>query len=216
MHKLMIKTHRITGMKYLCYTRKDDLAFKSYRGSGKRWLEHLEEFGDEIDTEIIFSTNNIEEFREEARRISYLYDVVESEEWANLKIEEGDGGSTTHNKRWITDGSINLYVDRNSVLPDGFRYGRSGCVFNDSEKQKEFGSRALSENRRTAMTNAWKDGKMNKRDNSRCGVKGDANPAKRPEVRAKTSSSMKKRSHQLSEQAKMNRPWEARWGKKSD
>lgn len=33
-YKLMIKTHNVTGKKYLCITRRDD--YISYKGSGLR------------------------------------------------------------------------------------------------------------------------------------------------------------------------------------
>ena len=86
---LYIKTHNITGLKYLGKTIKNP--FK-YRGSGKYWLRHLNKHGENLSTEIIFETENEEELKNTGIYFSKLYNVVESEEWANLKEEAGDGG----------------------------------------------------------------------------------------------------------------------------
>lgn len=83
------------GLKYLGKTTKDP--FK-YIGSGKIWLRHLKKHGiltDEIKTEILFETDNLEEFKIKSKEISIKLNIVESEEFANLKVEEGDGGDTS-------------------------------------------------------------------------------------------------------------------------
>ena len=48
MHKLMIKTHNVTGLKYLCYTKKAGSSYDEYLGSGKLWKEHLKQYGKDI------------------------------------------------------------------------------------------------------------------------------------------------------------------------
>lgn len=187
MHKLMVKTHNITGLKYLCYTRSSGSTYENYKGSGKFWKWHLKKHGDDITTKLIFESNDKDAFKEEAIKKSIEFNVVESSEWANLKIEEGDGGDTVSNRQWITDGIQDKYIYKTDEIPIGWRKGRSNCVFNNSENQLKFAKLATSESRARGMRKAWADGKMNKRDNSRCGCKGDANPAKRPEVRKKIS-----------------------------
>lgn len=91
-HKLMIKTHNVTGLKYLCYTAKTGKKFDQYYGSGKYWLNHLNIHGFDISTEIIFECEDLLEFRNYAKNISDQLNVVESEAWANLKPEDGPGG----------------------------------------------------------------------------------------------------------------------------
>lgn len=205
-HKLMIKTHNITGLKYLCYTRKKD--HDSYNGSGKVWKSHLEEHGYNFSTELIFETEDIEEFKKVSIQKSNEYDIINSNEWANLKNEEGDGGDTVSNKRWITDGAVDRYINKDDDIPLGWKLGRSNCVFNDKNKQREFSQRIDTSERSKSIKRAWAEGKMDSRDNSKCGVRGDLNPANRLEVREKISISMKSKSAELSERIKKHKPWE--------
>ena len=181
-HKLMIKTHNKTGLKYLCYTRKKDHI--NYSGSGINWLNHLLEHGFDFSTNLLLSTNDFDTFKFYAVEISILNNVVQSNEWANLKIEEGDGGDTVSNKKWITNGSVNKYLTNGLNLPQGWKYGRSNCVFNDSKKQKEFNLRVNQEKKGKSIKKAWKEGRVI-RDHSNCGTRGELNPSKRPEVREK-------------------------------
>ena len=92
---LYIKTHKITGLKYLGKTTQDP--FK-YLGSGKDWLPHLEKYGKDHYTEILMECQTKEEFKYWGRYYSRLWNIVNSQDdygnkiWANQKIEGGDGG----------------------------------------------------------------------------------------------------------------------------
>ena len=91
---LYLKTSPL-GLKYLGKTTKDP--FK-YKGSGKLWLRHLKKhniLSSEIKTEILFESYDLEEFKINSKEISVKLNIVESKEFANLKIEEGDGGDTS-------------------------------------------------------------------------------------------------------------------------
>ena len=92
-HFLLLKTHNVTGLKYLCYTTKTDPF--GYNGSGKRWRLHLKKHGTDLHTEILGEFDNEEQLKELGRYYSELWDIVKSEEFANLRIEEGDGGDTS-------------------------------------------------------------------------------------------------------------------------
>jgi hypothetical protein len=140
MHKLLIKTHNVTGLKYLCYTQREN--HNNYNGSGKYWRDHLKKHGKNISTELIFQSEDYSEFVKKAIEFSDKFNVVESEEWANLIIERGEGGDTVSTKSWITDGNIDKYHSLLEEIPAGWRPGRSRCVFNDSNKQKELGKRS--------------------------------------------------------------------------
>ena len=188
-HKLMIKRHNITGLRYLCYTRREGKDYDEYTGSGKFWRKHLKKYGEDISTRLIYKTTNYEDFKAYAIKISIKLNIVESNEWANLKIEHGDGGDTVSNKRWITDGKVNKYILKTDELPSGWRYGRSNCVFNDPNKQSEFSGRSDRKKAGKSIKRAWDEGKFDKRDHSKCGTKGDQNPSKRPEVKKKMSDS---------------------------
>lgn len=91
---LYIKTHRITGLKYLGKTSSKDPY--SYPGSGKRWRSHLDKYGYYFDTEILLESNNPAEIKEAGLRYSNMWNIVEEISWANLKPESGDGGPFVH------------------------------------------------------------------------------------------------------------------------
>jgi hypothetical protein len=90
---LYIKTHNITGLKYFGKTTKLDA--ESYLGSGKYWLNHIKKHGKDISTEIIaqFSEDQMQELMEFAIRFSVKNNIVKSNKWANLIIENGLDGA---------------------------------------------------------------------------------------------------------------------------
>ena len=93
---LYLKTSPL-GLKYLGKTTKDPY---KYIGSGKIWKRHINKHkltNDDIKTEILFETKDLEEFKKIAVKISHELNIVESNEFANLIIEKGDGGDTSNN-----------------------------------------------------------------------------------------------------------------------
>lgn len=89
---LYIKTHNVTGLKYLGKTTQDPY---KYKGSGKRWLNHIKKHGNNVTTEIVGQFDTIEELRSISISLSEKYNIVHSNEWANLRPESGDGGNTS-------------------------------------------------------------------------------------------------------------------------
>jgi len=184
MHKLMIKIHNVTGLKYLCYTQKDDHV--SYLGSGKHWKRHILEHGSDITTELIFETDDYDLFVKVARIKSIEFDVVNSNNWANLKLEEGDGGDTVSNKCWITNGETDRYHDVSKSIPDGWIKGRSNCKFNDPKFQSEMSYRGhASQTHETRLKAAAKATETKRQRNTFPNISGDNNPSKRPDVKIK-------------------------------
>jgi len=88
---LMVKTHTTTGLKYLCQTKGKN-PFK-YLGSGKYWRIHLAKHGPNIVTEIIRECQTKEELGYWGVYYSNIWDIVNSNDWANLRIENGSGGA---------------------------------------------------------------------------------------------------------------------------
>jgi hypothetical protein len=88
------KTHRVTRLQYLGKTA--NLNPYTYPGSGKRWRAHLDKHGYEFDTEILVESNDPGEIARMGLYYSKLWNVVEDENWANLKPESGDGGTFIH------------------------------------------------------------------------------------------------------------------------
>lgn len=205
-HKLMIKTHKVSKLKYLCYTRSIGKSYDNYKGSGTYWKSHLRKHGNDIVTELIYETHDKEIFKKVAIEKSLQYDIVNSKKWANLKIEEGDGGDTVSNKRWITNGKTDKYILKSDKLISGWKYGRTNCVFNNKKLQKELNSRVNIKNKIAGMKRAWADGKMQNRNNTNIGSRN-----KEEVVKEKISKALKGRSLSKSHKLKLkeiskNRP----------
>jgi len=164
---LYLKTHNKTGLKYLGKTTRDPY---TYTGSGHYWKRHIAKHGIDITTEVLFETTSKSEFKRVAKEYSNKWNIIESKEFANLVNEEGDGGDTVSGKIWITNESIDKYINKDNSIPDGWRRGRSNCIFNDSEKQKEFNKRVSTENKINGMKRAWAEGRMDHRDATNIGA----------------------------------------------
>jgi len=89
---LYIKTHKVTGLKYLGKTEKNPY---TYFGSGIRWKRELKKYGNDVETEILFQSESLEEIKEKGLYYSNLWNIVESSEWANYIEENGSGGDTS-------------------------------------------------------------------------------------------------------------------------
>ena len=87
---LYVKTHTITGLKYLGKTTSKD-PYK-YLGSGKYWRRHLDAHGYTYTTEILKECEHPAMVNFWGQYYSDLWNIVESDEWANLRPETGDGG----------------------------------------------------------------------------------------------------------------------------
>ena len=91
---LYVKTHNITGLKYLGKTTKDPY---KYLGSGIDWCKHLKQYGKNITTEIIKVCETHEEFSYWGRYYSKLWNIVCGQDdfgnriWANRIPETGGG-----------------------------------------------------------------------------------------------------------------------------
>jgi len=97
---LLIKEHLDTGLKYLCkHVASSFLECQKYKGSGTYWKRHLKKHGTNIKTTCLFVTEDEKEFRKVAKQYSIKFDVVNSNEWANLCNEEGQGGNTIIDKK---------------------------------------------------------------------------------------------------------------------
>lgn len=88
-YTLYLKTHNQTGLKYLGKTIRDPYL---YKGSGKYWLSHLNIHGNDVTTDILFQTHDKEELSKVGIKYSNKWNIVESNDFANLKPENGDGG----------------------------------------------------------------------------------------------------------------------------
>lgn len=92
--RLMIVYDPVSELKYFCKTTKLNEEFDRYYGSGVKWKRKTKKRKDELVklwVSDFFYDTSIVKF---AMRFSRFNRIVESEEWANLKPENGlDGGS---------------------------------------------------------------------------------------------------------------------------
>lgn len=95
-YSLYIKTHSITGLKYLGFTTKEDP--HKYKGSGLYWNRHLAKHGVTYITEVIKQCGTHDEIAYWGLHYSKLFDIVYARDisgkkiWANTKPESGNGG----------------------------------------------------------------------------------------------------------------------------
>ena len=88
---LYIKQHNKTGLKYFGKTTRNPI---KYKGSGKKWVHHLNFHGKDVSTIWYQLFDNKDELVMFALTFSKEHNIIESVEWANLKFENGlDGGS---------------------------------------------------------------------------------------------------------------------------
>lgn len=184
MIRLLIKTHNVTGLKYLCKCTTD--GYLTYTGSGTRWLNHLKVHGKNLSTQILFECDDKELFSIVAGEYSRKLDVVRSQDFANLIPETGDGGPTIKGKIRITDGTKEKYVGAICDIPSGWRRGRAdNNPWKNKEKQRELSDRQdrTTEKYRLSRKEAGRKTKEVFKLKPPVGMPGDLNPAKRPEVR---------------------------------
>lgn len=86
---LYIKQHNQTGLKYFGKTIQDPY---KYPGSGLRWTRHIRKHGDDVSTIWCKLFSDKDELIKFAIKFSEENNIVESKEWANLKIENGTTG----------------------------------------------------------------------------------------------------------------------------
>jgi hypothetical protein len=109
MFYLYLKTHNKTRLKYLGYTSKDP--FK-YKGSGHYWRRHIKKHGNDVTTEILGKYDIMEDITKNGLYYSNKWNVVNSDEFANLKEESGFGGSYGLETRKKMSENFNYDVDR--------------------------------------------------------------------------------------------------------
>ena len=118
---LYLKTHNKTGLKYLGKTINDPFA---YQGSGKYWKLHIAKYGYDVTTEILFQSTCNNEIKEKGLYYSNLWSIVESDNFANLREEAGDGGAQSWSKESREKLSKSL-KSLNKKYPDRFKKRRS-------------------------------------------------------------------------------------------
>lgn len=201
---LMVKTHKITGLKYLCQTKRKD-PYK-YLGSGIAWTTHLTLYGKNIDTEVLAESVDKQLINDLGRACSSLWRVVTSTDdfgnkiWANIIPETGGGPGGKSG-------------------PNGRTPWNKGLTKNTDSRVAEY-SKSLSDTIHRNNRPAHNKGKTGG-TNSQKGIPkpyqcGDNNPARRPESRAKIKTALtgRKQSPEHAAACAASRTGENHWKRK--
>lgn len=147
---LYIKRIKRDCGKYIYYFGKTKRLDESnfYLGSGTLWTKFIQKYGS-VSVETVWVSEvytDALEIQKVALCFSVENNIIESEDWANLKLENGlDGGCNSDNARrkisekrkgkkhspgtsgtiWITNGTKNTCLKVGSDIPDVWHRGRS-------------------------------------------------------------------------------------------
>lgn len=91
---LYVKTHNKTGFKYFGKTTRLSCVH-TYKGSGIHWRRHLKVHGDDYTTELLGIWQDADRLKKFAVKFCQDNNVVKSEQWANMVLEEGLQGAST-------------------------------------------------------------------------------------------------------------------------
>lgn len=123
----MIKVHSVSGLKYFCKTQKEfgTKAFDNYKGSGKYWRRHIKKHGEQhVYNELVIGPyTNKNELVNLATYVSDNLNIVDSEEWANLRTENGIEGNPVgiiFSKEWHDKMSIANSGENNGMFGKGY------------------------------------------------------------------------------------------------
>lgn len=114
--RLYIKTHIVTGLKYFGKTTRADINI--YRGSGTYWLKHIKKHGYHVVTELYGEYNCQETASLSAIKFSIDNNIVDSNEWANLELEDAKNGrAPKYTLEFITSVVMN-YINKKDIEND--------------------------------------------------------------------------------------------------
>ena len=168
------------GLKYLGKTISENV--EEYMGSGTVWKRHIKKYKytfKDIQTQILYKTKNKEEFKNVCLYYSRLYDVANSPEWANIVLEEGDGGATVKNKRVINKDGKHKFIEHKNIeiyLKKGWNIGWNES-FKKSQSVSKINSGQSSGEKNGMFNKKHNEDSIKKMSNSRIGKnKGENNP----------------------------------------
>jgi hypothetical protein len=173
------------GLKYIGKTIRNPY---EYMGSGIVWKNHIKKYklkASDIKTTILFESEDELLFREQAIKYSKIYDIVKSNEFANLTEEQGQGG-ITFTKETHPDHPAYTFSDRLKNYwsnPDNKKSVSERMVNNNPSHRQDVKDKLIKIHK----------GKTHSVEhNKKKGRAGDLNVSKRDDVRAKISEGLKK------------------------
>jgi len=191
---LLVKKAESLGISYLCKLddRRDPI---KYRGSGKLWNRYLKKHNPELTTEILGHYETKQELQIAGLFYSNLWNVVESNEWANLIPEVGDGGPTIAGRVRafnLSNPKESKCFESIDLIPEGWQHGMPKWKKSANSVAKTVSvhrGRKRSAETRAKMAEAWR-GKRSDSHNPRptkscsfCGKEVDLQNFNRHETR---------------------------------
>lgn len=150
---LYLKTHNKTGLKYLGKTKRNPY---TYQGSGTIWKRHIKKHGYDVTTEILFQSENLEEFKQKCLHYSHLFNIVESQQWANLVVENGVGGSNSRSSKlaWETK-----RIRGNDIIntPEVIAKCKETKKKNGTDHKEIMNRPEVSAKQKAGLKNKWED-----------------------------------------------------------
>lgn len=163
--RLYIKQHTKTGLKYFGKSIKQDI--EKYLGSGSYWLNHIRKHGIEFVETLWVSEwfYTKEEIALVAKQLSVEYDIVNSNEWANLKEETGsDGGllpdyaiNSVRHKLTGRTKETHEYIRRASEKKSQYSLDNSEWIRESRKKFRETVSQMSEEERKSKFGHSFSD-----------------------------------------------------------
>jgi hypothetical protein len=89
---LLVMSHNVTGLKYFCKTA-DLRNVYNYKGSGLYWKKHINKHGKNVTVGVMGFYTDYQRCRDAALKFSQENDIVNSDAWANLVLENGTDGA---------------------------------------------------------------------------------------------------------------------------
>lgn len=128
---LIVFTHQKTGLKYFAKTTRIH-EMHLYKGSGLHWKRHLKMHGRSVDASVLGFYFKEEACVKAALDFSEKNNIKESDEWANLVLENGlDGGASGVGSYWYGKPSHSLGAKRPWVGKSGAEnpmYGKPSAM----------------------------------------------------------------------------------------
>lgn len=161
---LYVKTHNKTGLKYLGKTKNDPY---TYQGSGTHWKRHIKKHGYDVRTEILFQSENIQEFKQKCIFYSNLWNIVDSDDWANLVEENGVGGSNSRSAKlaWETK---RINGTDNSNTPDAIAKCKETKKKNGTDHKEIMSRPYILQKQKNGVKDKWKDPEYRKKQERIC------------------------------------------------
>lgn len=156
---LYLKTHNITGLRYLGQTKQNPFV---YRGSGSKWKAHLRKYGNDVTTEILFQTQSKDEMVSFGKYYSKVWNVVTAMDdygnkiYANMIPETGGGpvGEKGHIKDTAWRKKISLSVKNSPTAKCNNQTGEQNYMYNVRGKDHHrYGIKHTQDSKRRISSN---------------------------------------------------------------